>query len=80
MENGAGYYIRALIVPISPNKRFPTAGLTISGGAWFLVQSATCLTRIGVWKYPEGGKTLQVISGFAHQLSLQAVTFSPASP
>jgi len=37
-------------------------------------------TRIGIWKYPVGGKPLQVISNFAQGANLQAVTFSPASP
>ena len=37
------------------------------------------VTKIGVWKYPRGGKPLQIFKQFAEGLNLQGVTFSPAS-
>jgi hypothetical protein len=36
-------------------------------------------TKVGVWKYPAGGKALQVISHFTKRADLQAVTFSPGT-
>lgn len=36
-------------------------------------------TKVGLWKYPAGGKPLQTVAKFANGLDFQAVTFSPSS-